>query len=110
MVDFVGSPAGTITQATRGAGSASTSSARVFTSAMSALRSKPTTSWPWRRSRSAMFPPIRPRPTIPIFTERNLPAPPGELRRGGLALALALDLDALDLGPDGLEAVDVDGV
>src|SRR5207245_3586223 len=71
----VGGPAGTITHATRGALSLATKSSSVsaptapspaswrtaFASAAYA-----TTSWPPRRSRRAMFPPIRPRPTIPI--------------------------------------------
>ena len=45
--------------------------------------SKPTTSWPWARSRSAMLPPIFPRPTMPSFTRCSLQQlgevdPPGD--------------------------------
>src|SRR3712207_2282592 len=64
----VGSPAGTITHTTRGALSASTSSSRLSTSRFPGLRSYPTTSWPARRSRSAMLPPILPSPISPSCT------------------------------------------
>src|SRR5438128_12177970 len=71
----VAAPAGTITHATRGAASFATkSSSVVVPTAPSpasswttfAFRAHATTLWPPRMSRRAMFPPIRPRPTIPI--------------------------------------------
>src|SRR3954453_9682673 len=64
----VGSPAGTMTQTTRGAVSASTSAGSESTSRLSAWWSKPTTSWPARRTRSAMLPPILPSPISPSCT------------------------------------------
>src|SRR5262245_2605420 len=63
-----------MTQTARGGSSAATSSSRELApsppSAFSAsigpgVRLLPTTRWPSRRSRRAMFPPIRPRPTMP---------------------------------------------
>src|SRR5690606_18737668 len=67
MAPRVGSPAGTISQTIRGASRAWTSSARLATSRTSGSKSKPTTSWPFSRSRAAMLPPILPRPTMPSF-------------------------------------------
>src|SRR4051812_27980452 len=64
----VGSPEGTITQTTRGASSASTRASRLSTSRLPGWWSKPTTSWPARRIRSAMLPPILPSPISPSCT------------------------------------------
>src|SRR3954470_3360661 len=64
----VGSPAGTITQTTRGASSAPTRASRLSTSRLPGWWSKPTTSWPARRIRSAMLPPILPSPISPSCT------------------------------------------
>src|SRR4026209_663983 len=61
MVSWVAAPAGTITQTVRGASSALTIAAMVRTSETLGSRSKPTTSWPARRRRSRMLPPIYPR-------------------------------------------------
>src|SRR6478736_10064735 len=69
-VSRVGSPAGTMTHTTRGASRALTRAGRVRTSATSGLRSKPTTSWPARRNRSRMLPPILPRPMRPSCMSR----------------------------------------
>src|SRR6478672_13754230 len=69
-VSRVGSPAGTMTHTTRGAARALTRAGRVRTSATSGLRSKPTTSWPARRNRSRMLPPILPRPMRPSCMSR----------------------------------------
>src|SRR5690348_5947004 len=68
IVDRVGSPAGTITQTTRGACKALTSASRLSTSRLPGARSYPTTSWPARRTRSAMLPPILPSPIRPSCT------------------------------------------
>src|SRR4051812_38844917 len=64
----VGSPEGTITQTTRGVWSASTRAGRESTSRFPGWWSKPTTSWPARRTRSAMLPPILPSPISPSCT------------------------------------------
>src|SRR6476620_1465685 len=65
MVSWVAGPAGTITHTVRGASSALTMAAMVRTSETLGSRSKPTTSWPARRRRSRMLPPIFPRPMRP---------------------------------------------
>src|SRR6478609_6189781 len=65
IVSRVGAPAGTMTQTTRGASSFLTIAAIVRTSDTLGSRSKPTTSWPARRRRSRMLPPIFPRPMRP---------------------------------------------
>src|SRR5579884_3778238 len=76
MVWSVGGPAGTMTHATRGGWSCATSSWRLAAVPAPAPaasrraasdRSNATTSWPPFSSRRVMFPPMRPRPTIPIF-------------------------------------------
>src|SRR5690606_36441878 len=57
----------TMTQITRrGDGTAATRSARVATSVVFGSMSNPVTSIPAARRRSAMFPPMRPRPTMPM--------------------------------------------
>src|SRR4051812_3413515 len=63
-----GSPEGTITQTTRGAASASTRAGRLSTSRLPGEWSYPITSWPARRTRSAMLPPILPSPISPSCT------------------------------------------
>jgi hypothetical protein len=66
-------PAGTIIQSERGAASWSCSSSSVF-AVDSTFGSYVFTSWPAARSRSVMFAPIRPSPTIPSCIAR-LPLP-----------------------------------
>src|SRR3954454_19450260 len=68
----VGSPEGTITQTTRGASSASTRAGSESTSRFPGLWSKPTTTWPARRIRSDMLPPILPSPISPSCTMQSL--------------------------------------
>src|SRR5581483_3698934 len=76
IVDSVGAPDGTITHTARGGSNALTRSASdvhgaapspCAASSASALRSWTTTWWPPSMSRLVMLPPMRPRPTIPIF-------------------------------------------
>src|SRR5215210_1975323 len=67
-VSRVGSPAGTITQTTRGACSVCTSASRLSTSRLPGEWSYPTTSMSARRSRVAMLPPILPSPISPSCT------------------------------------------
>src|ERR1700733_2802371 len=105
MVELVGSPAGTMTQATRGAVSDDATSSSVETvlapkaaTAPRALseRSKPTTSCPFSIRRWLMLAPILPSPTMAIFIgfsscrsrwERWLATGSGP--RGGCPTALA---------------------
>src|SRR5713226_6273678 len=78
---WVGSPDGTITHTVRGAASRPARPARVGTSLTFGSASYPTTSWPARRSRAAMLPPIRPSPIIPICMAPSLPVSPHYVSR-----------------------------
>src|SRR5579884_1771884 len=82
MVELVGSPAGTMTQTTRGDASSPVSCSSVSAVAApleatparaSADRSKATTSWPFWMRRSVMLAPIFPSPTMPIFMRHSRP-------------------------------------
>src|SRR4051812_18371391 len=108
----VGGPAGIISQTTRGASSWSTSSCSVL-AVPPPERAYVFTSCPFSSSRITMFPPIRPRPTIPSFipppfspcnrlllgidAPRVAPAPPcNSLLLGELGSRDVLEADADD--------------